>query len=146
MRASSGRETGCRYATIARHSDWACESGGVRGLVVDALEDGLHLLDTEALRGGLDFTKDDENINSQPFMRWRDRFLFAMDGVELEIGYDRPQKLGAQMARFDQRRARARERCGRHGGDLPAVRVGRSFRVTEEDVNEYLRKSFYSAG
>jgi len=33
-----------------------------------------------------------------------------------------------------------------HGGDLPAVRVGRSFRVTEDDVNEYLRKSFYSAG
>ena len=36
----------------------------------------------EALRGGLDFTKDDENINSQPFMRWRDRFLFAMEGVQ----------------------------------------------------------------
>ena len=36
----------------------------------------------EALRGGLDFTKDDENINSQPFMRWRDRFLFAIEGVE----------------------------------------------------------------
>src|SRR5512135_2656400 len=35
----------------------------------------------EALRGGLDFTKDDENINSQPFMRWRDRFLFTMEGV-----------------------------------------------------------------
>src|SRR5580693_421317 len=35
----------------------------------------------EALRGGLDFTKDDENINSQPFMRWRDRFLHAMEGV-----------------------------------------------------------------
>jgi ribulose-bisphosphate carboxylase large chain len=35
----------------------------------------------EALRGGLDFTKDDENVNSQPFMRWRDRFLFAMEGV-----------------------------------------------------------------
>ncbi len=33
-----------------------------------------------------------------------------------------------------------------HGGELPAVRVGRSFRVTEEDVNEYLRKSFYNAG
>ena len=33
-----------------------------------------------------------------------------------------------------------------HGGDLPAVRVGRSFRVTEDDVNEYLRKSFYNAG
>jgi ribulose-bisphosphate carboxylase large chain len=35
----------------------------------------------EALRGGLDFTKDDENINSQPFMRWRDRFAYVMEGV-----------------------------------------------------------------
>src|SRR5690349_17539423 len=35
----------------------------------------------EALRGGLDFMKDDENINSQPFMHWRDRFLFVMDAV-----------------------------------------------------------------
>jgi ribulose-bisphosphate carboxylase large chain len=35
----------------------------------------------EALRGGLDFTKDDENINSQPFMRWRDRYLSAMEAV-----------------------------------------------------------------
>ncbi|GIH92294.1 ribulose-1,5-bisphosphate carboxylase/oxygenase large subunit [Planobispora siamensis] len=35
----------------------------------------------EALRGGLDFTKDDENINSQPFMRWRDRFLFVSEAV-----------------------------------------------------------------
>lgn len=35
----------------------------------------------EALRGGLDFTKDDENVNSQPFMRWRDRFLFTMEAV-----------------------------------------------------------------
>jgi excisionase family DNA binding protein len=33
-----------------------------------------------------------------------------------------------------------------HGGELPAVRVGRSFRVSEHDVQEYLRKSFYSAG
>ncbi len=33
-----------------------------------------------------------------------------------------------------------------HGGELPAVRVGRSFRVTEDDVNDYLRKSFYNAG
>ncbi len=36
----------------------------------------------EALRGGLDFVKDDENINSQPFMRWRDRFLYCMEGVQ----------------------------------------------------------------
>jgi ribulose-bisphosphate carboxylase large chain len=35
----------------------------------------------EACRGGLDFTKDDENINSQPFMRWRDRFLYGIEGV-----------------------------------------------------------------
>jgi ribulose-bisphosphate carboxylase large chain len=35
----------------------------------------------EALRGGLDFTKDDENINSQPFMRWRDRYLSSMEAV-----------------------------------------------------------------
>ena len=39
----------------------------------------------EACRGGLDFTKDDENINSQPFMRWRDRFLFAMEGVNKAV-------------------------------------------------------------
>src|ERR1700741_3497714 len=36
----------------------------------------------EALRGGLDFTKDDENINSQPFMRWRDRYLHCMEAVQ----------------------------------------------------------------
>ncbi|QAY94921.1 ribulose-bisphosphate carboxylase large subunit [Methylovirgula ligni] len=35
----------------------------------------------EALRGGLDFTKDDENINSQPFMHWRERFLYCMEAV-----------------------------------------------------------------
>jgi excisionase family DNA binding protein len=33
-----------------------------------------------------------------------------------------------------------------HGGELAALRVGRSFRVKEEDVDEYLRKSFYDAG
>ncbi len=36
----------------------------------------------ECLRGGLDFTKDDENVNSQPFMRWRDRFLFVQEAIE----------------------------------------------------------------
>jgi ribulose-bisphosphate carboxylase large chain len=35
----------------------------------------------EALKGGLDFTKDDENINSQPFMRWRDRYLYVLEAV-----------------------------------------------------------------
>jgi ribulose-bisphosphate carboxylase large chain len=37
----------------------------------------------EGLTGGLDFTKDDENINSQPFMHWRDRFLYCMEAVKL---------------------------------------------------------------
>src|SRR5229473_3355981 len=44
--------------------------GPATGIVVD-----------EALKGGLDFTKDDENINSQPFMHWRERFLYCMEAV-----------------------------------------------------------------
>lgn len=43
----------------------------------------------ECLRGGLDFTKDDENVNSQPFLRWRDRFLFCQEAIrkaEAETG------------------------------------------------------------
>ena len=39
----------------------------------------------EALSGGLDFAKDDENINSQPFMHSRDRFLYCMEGVNKAI-------------------------------------------------------------
>jgi ribulose-bisphosphate carboxylase large chain len=35
----------------------------------------------EALKGGLDFTKDDENTNSQVFNRWRDRYLYAIEAV-----------------------------------------------------------------
>lgn len=33
-----------------------------------------------------------------------------------------------------------------HSGDLPAVRVGRSFRVHEKAVTEYLDSSYYDAG
>ena len=33
-----------------------------------------------------------------------------------------------------------------HSGELPAVRVGRSFRVQEGDVDDYLRKSFFQTG
>jgi len=29
-----------------------------------------------------------------------------------------------------------------HGGELPAVRVGRSFRVPEQAVHDYLRHSY----
>lgn len=35
----------------------------------------------ECLMGGLDTTKDDENMNSQPFSRWRDRFMYAQEAV-----------------------------------------------------------------
>jgi len=43
----------------------------------------------ECLLGGLDITKDDENLHSQPFNRWRDRFAFVMEAVhqaEAETG------------------------------------------------------------
>ena len=43
----------------------------------------------EALRGGLDFTKDDENTNSQPFMRWRDRYMFAIEAVQKAMAGNR---------------------------------------------------------
>ena len=33
-----------------------------------------------------------------------------------------------------------------HGGDLTAVRVGRSFRVPEHAVHDYLRGAFTEAG
>ncbi len=33
-----------------------------------------------------------------------------------------------------------------HGGGLPAVRIGRSFRVPEQAVNDYLRDAYIEAG
>jgi excisionase family DNA binding protein len=33
-----------------------------------------------------------------------------------------------------------------HAGELPAVRVGRSFRVPEQAVHEYLRESYVGMG
>ena len=33
-----------------------------------------------------------------------------------------------------------------HSGELPAVRVGRSFRVPEKAVQDYLKSAFYEAG
>ena len=35
----------------------------------------------ECLRGGLDFTKNNENVNSQLFMHWRDHFLFCAEAI-----------------------------------------------------------------
>ncbi|MDQ3274472.1 MAG: helix-turn-helix domain-containing protein [Actinomycetota bacterium] len=33
-----------------------------------------------------------------------------------------------------------------HSGELPAVRVGRSFRVPGSAVDEYLKRSYFQAG
>ena len=33
-----------------------------------------------------------------------------------------------------------------HSGELPAVRVGRSFRVPEKAVQDYLKGAFFEAG
>jgi excisionase family DNA binding protein len=33
-----------------------------------------------------------------------------------------------------------------HAGDLPAVRVGRSFRVPEQAMHDYLRRAYIQAG
>jgi ribulose-bisphosphate carboxylase large chain len=72
----------------------------------------------EALRGGLDFTKDDENINSQPFMRWRDRFLFCMEAVNRATACDRRDQ-GTLSER----------NCRNHGGNVRA----RGFRQGSRD-------------
>ncbi|GAA5011544.1 form I ribulose bisphosphate carboxylase large subunit [Actinopolymorpha pittospori] len=64
----------------------------------------------EALRGGLDFTKDDENINSQPFMRWRDRYLFCMEAVnraEAETGEIKGHYLNVTAATMEDMYERA---------------------------------------
>jgi ribulose-bisphosphate carboxylase large chain len=64
----------------------------------------------EALRGGLDFVKDDENIGSQPFMHWRDRFLFAMEAVnraEAETGEVKGHYLNVTAGTMEQMYERA---------------------------------------
>jgi ribulose-bisphosphate carboxylase large chain len=64
----------------------------------------------EALRGGLDFTKDDENINSQPFMRWRDRFLHCMEAgtkAEAEAGEVKGHYLNVTAATMEDMYERA---------------------------------------
>ena len=33
-----------------------------------------------------------------------------------------------------------------HNGELPAVRVGKSFRVPEQAVHDYLRSAYFDAG
>ena len=64
----------------------------------------------EGLRGGLDFTKDDENVNSQPFMRWRARFDFVMEAIlkaEAETGERKGHYLNVTAATSDETMRRA---------------------------------------
>ncbi|HEX9064229.1 MAG TPA: ribulose-bisphosphate carboxylase large subunit [Streptosporangiaceae bacterium] len=64
----------------------------------------------ELLAGGLDFTKDDENITSQPFMRWRDRYQFVMEAVvkaEAETGERKGHYLNVTASDCEQMLERA---------------------------------------
>jgi ribulose-bisphosphate carboxylase large chain len=64
----------------------------------------------ECLRGGLDFTKDDENVNSQPFMRWRDRFLFCQEAIEkaeAETGERKGHYMNVTAGTFEEMMERA---------------------------------------
>ncbi|KAH7510907.1 hypothetical protein FEM48_ZijujUnG0069900 [Ziziphus jujuba var. spinosa] len=57
----------------------------------------------ECLRGGLDFTKDDENLNSQPFMHWKGRFLFCAEAIckaQAETGEIKGHYLNATIGGF----------------------------------------------
>ncbi|KAK8563338.1 hypothetical protein V6N12_035487 [Hibiscus sabdariffa] len=71
----------------------------------------------ECLRGGLDFTKDDENVNSQPFMRWRDRFLFCAEAIykaQAETGEIKGHYLNATAGTCEEMMKRAA--CARELG------------------------------
>ena len=64
----------------------------------------------ECLRGGLDLTKDDENINSQPFQRWQDRFEFvamAVDKATEDTGEVKGHYLNVTSGTVDQMMKRA---------------------------------------
>lgn len=75
----------------------------------------------EGLRGGLDFTKDDENVNSQPFMRWRDRFTFVAEAIyksQAETGEIKGHYLNATAGTCEEMLKRAE--CARELG-VPIV-------------------------
>ncbi len=85
----------------------------------------------EGLKGGLDFTKDDENINSQPFMHWRDRFLYCMDGVNQAAAQTGESKgpylnvTAGTMEEMYERAEFARELGSVHRHDRPRDRLDR---------------------
>ena len=85
----------------------------------------------EALKGGLDFTKDDENINSQPFMHWRERFLYCMEAV------NKAQAASGEIkGHLSQRHRR------NHGGHVRArrVRQGARFRHHHDRSRDRLHR------
>jgi ribulose-bisphosphate carboxylase large chain len=64
----------------------------------------------ECLCGGLDFTKDDENVDSQSFMRWRDHFLFVVEAIhksQAEIGKIKGHYLNATTGTWEEIMKRA---------------------------------------
>ncbi|KAB2022341.1 hypothetical protein ES319_D07G202900v1, partial [Gossypium barbadense] len=89
----------------------------------------------ECLRGRLDFTKDDENVNSQPFMRWRDRFLFCAEAIyksQAEIGEIKGHYLNATAGTCEEMIKRAM--CVRELG----VPIGRDLAC---EGNEIIREA-----
>jgi ribulose 1,5-bisphosphate carboxylase large subunit-like protein len=74
--------------------------------------------------GGLDFTKDDENVNSQPFMRWRDRFYFTAEAIyksQVETGEIKGHYLNATAGTCEEMMKRAA--CAKDLG-LPIIMHG----------------------
>ena len=75
--------------------------------------------------------KDDENINSQPFMHWRDRFLYCMEAVNkasAETGEVKGHYLNVTAGTMEEmyRRAEFAKELGLgHRDDRPGHRLHR---------------------
>ncbi|KAF3618740.1 Ribulose bisphosphate carboxylase large chain [Capsicum annuum] len=64
----------------------------------------------ECLCSGLDFTKDDKNVNSQPFMHWKDRFLFYAKSLykgQTKIGETKGHYLNSTAGTYEEMIKRA---------------------------------------
>ena len=89
----------------------------------------------EALRGGLDFTKDDENINSQPFMRWRDRYIHVDGGRAARTGRHRRGQGPLHERHRGDDGGDVRARRVRQGGRLDHHHAGPHRRLHGDDVD-----------
>lgn len=67
-------------------------------------------------------------------------------GQDVQIGVTGPQFLTVAEVATLMRVSKMTVYRLVHGGELPAVRVGRSFRVPEKAVHEYLQTSYFDAG